>query len=154
MAFQPFRIRYPGQHTGHVHGPNHANAEGRVPVSMQPRTSRHPCRMERTIRLASHQGTIMRPSSPNPSPLDNGLLRFLRQVRGLESGFHPGLQSREIAVILDIPEAFVDALFTSARTRGLLKPNPLGRGRLRWTVSATGERFLEAGTGAGTPSKA
>lgn len=48
--------------------------------------------------------------------------------------------------MLDIPEAFLEALFTSARTRGLLKPIPLARAKLRWTISATGERFLESAT--------
>ncbi len=101
--------------------------------------------MTATSRLI-YQGTTMHPSPPSPSPLDEGLQLLLRHVRGLESGFSPGRLSREAAETLDIPEAFVEALFTSARTRGLLKPIPFGRGSLRWTISATGERFLEGHT--------
>lgn len=90
--------------------------------------------------------TTSTPSSPtSPSPLDASLRRLLTVVRGLNDGFVPGAESSDVARALDVPEAFVEALFVSARTRGLLKPNYLGRGRLRWTVSATGERFLENG---------
>lgn len=85
----------------------------------------------------------MTPSPASTSPLDEGLRRFLSLVRDLPSGFVPGQQSSDVAASLDVPEAFVEALFTSARTRGLVKPNPLNRSRLRWTVSATGDRFLE-----------
>ena len=94
----------------------------------------------------------MHPSPPSPSPLDDGLRELLRHIRGTRSGFCPGRQTREAAAKLEIPEPFVEALFTSARTRGLLKPNPLGRGKLMWTISATGERFLEAGKDTATPS--
>lgn len=94
----------------------------------------------------------MHPSPPSPSPLDDGLNLFLRHVRDIESGFNPGSQSDEAAAILDIPEAFVEALFTSARARGLVKPIPSGRGRLRWTISAMGERFLEAAADTPGPS--
>jgi hypothetical protein len=116
------------------------------------RLTPYPCRMNRTIRLLMHQGTTMHPSPPSPSPLDDGLRQFLRHVRDTKSGFSPGRQSREAAAALDLPEAFVEALFTSARTRGLLKPDPLGRGKLRWTVSAMGERFLEAAPDSANPS--
>ncbi len=127
------------------------NAMSRPFRTRVPRASR--CRMEWTIRLI-HQGTTMHPSPPSPSPLDEELRLFLRHVREIESGFSPGRQSGDVAEILDIPEAFVEALFTSARTRGLLKPIPLGRGRLRWTVSATGERFLEGAANTATASSA
>lgn len=90
----------------------------------------------------------MDPSLPRSSPLDEELRLFLRHVRQIQSGFSPGRQSREVASKLDVPDAFVEALFTSARTRGLLKPIPGNRGRLRWTVSATGERFLEGASSA------
>lgn len=56
----------------------------------------------------------------------------------------PGTQTADVARELDVPDAFVEALFVSARTRGLLKPTYFGRGRPRWTVAATGDRFLES----------
>lgn len=94
----------------------------------------------------------MQPAPPASSPLDDGLRRFLRHVRDDDARFSPGRQSREAAETLNVPEAFVEALFTSARTRGLLKPVPLGRGRVRWAVSALGERFLEEGGDGSIPS--
>lgn len=90
----------------------------------------------------------MEPPPPNSSPLDEQLRRFLNHVRELDAGFSPGRQSRDVASRLDIPEAFVEALFISARARGLLKPIPFNRGRLRWSVSATGERFLQGASSA------
>lgn len=94
----------------------------------------------------------MQPAPPTSSPLDDGLRRFLLHVRNDDAGFSPGRQSREAAVTLNVPEAFVEALFTSARTRGLLKPVPLGRGKIRWAVSALGERFIEEGGDRSLPS--
>ncbi|MBA2247518.1 MAG: hypothetical protein H0W23_05270 [Chloroflexia bacterium] len=92
----------------------------------------------------------MTASTPaSPSPLDASLLRLLTVIRTLDEGFTPGPLTADVARALDVPEAFVDALFVSARTRGLLKPNYLGRGRLRWAVSATGDRFVENGEAQG-----
>lgn len=82
-------------------------------------------------------------STPASSPLDASLRQLLTYVRRLSDGYTPGTQAAEAALALDVPEAFVEALFVSARTRGFLKPDYLGRGRLRWTVSATGDRFVE-----------
>ncbi len=84
-------------------------------------------------------------TSTSPSPLDASLRRLLTVVRQLGDGFTPGPQTANVARELDVPEAFIEALFVSARTRGLLKPIYLGRGRSRWTVSATGDRFVESG---------
>jgi hypothetical protein len=84
-------------------------------------------------------------STLTPSPLDPALRRLLEYVQTLDNGFTPGTQTTEVARELDVPEAFVEALFVSARTRGLLKPIYPGRGRLRWTVSATGDRMVERG---------
>lgn len=51
-----------------------------------------------------------------------------------------------LASRLDIPRAFVDALFTSARTRGLIKPM-YGRGnKIRWAVSPVGEAIVRGHT--------
>ncbi len=81
------------------------------------------------------------------SPLDPFLREFLVIVDSNESGFQPGPQSAKLASRMGTPQAFVDALFTSARTRGLLKPM-YGRGtKIRWGVSPRGRDFIhEAAT--------
>jgi hypothetical protein len=82
--------------------------------------------------------------SQSASPLDPFLVRFLAMVDASETGFQPGPESDALASRLDIPRAFVDALFTSARTRGLIKPM-YGRGnKIRWTVSPIGEAFIRS----------
>lgn len=80
--------------------------------------------------------------APRRSPLDPFLAQFLREVQTRDSGYQPGLESTEVAAALDVPRAFVNALFTSAQTRGLLKPI-YGRGStVRWAVSPTGHDLL------------
>lgn len=77
------------------------------------------------------------------SPLDPFLVRFLAQVNGLQNGFQPGPESQAIAAELELPGAFIDGLFTSARMRGLLKP-AYGRGsKIHWMVSATGVQMIQ-----------
>ncbi len=84
----------------------------------------------------------MAQTSPSPSPLDPFLARFLALVAASASGFQPGPESDLAAQSLDVPRAFVDSLFTSARTRGLVKPL-YGRGnKVRWTVSPVGETLV------------
>jgi hypothetical protein len=76
------------------------------------------------------------------SPLDRFIASFLRAVRDLPNGYMPGPQSKTLAADLDMQREFVDALFTSARTRGLLKP-AYGRGsRIHWKLSDSGLQFL------------
>ncbi len=76
------------------------------------------------------------------SPLDPFLVQFLMQVQAGKAGYQPGPEASAVASRLDIPRAFVDALFTSARTRGLLKPL-YGRGaKIRWTISPAGEDLV------------
>jgi len=83
----------------------------------------------------------------SPSPLDPFLVRFLAVVDAGDTGFQPGPESDELAARLDVPRAFVDALFTSARTRGLLRPK-YGRGnKIRWAVSPLGADFLRRDQG-------
>lgn len=78
----------------------------------------------------------------SPSPLDPFLASFLAIVDASDTGFQPGPESDRIAARLDVPRAFVDTLFTSARTRGLLKPM-YGRGaKVRWSVSPNGEELI------------
>ena len=83
-----------------------------------------------------------------PSPLDPFLGEFLRRVMDLTDGYAPLSHGRAIAAALDWPPAFVEALFTSARTRGLLEPlrTRSTRGRSRWRVSARGRAWVK-GTG-------
>jgi hypothetical protein len=84
------------------------------------------------------------------SPLDPFLARFLHEVGASSDGFQPGAESKLMAQRLDVPLAFIDALFTSARTRGLLKP-AYGRGsKIRWQLSPAGAdlaRTFQDGSG-------
>ncbi len=86
-----------------------------------------------------------------PSSLDPFLGEFLRRVIDLTDGYAPLSHGRAIAEALDWPPAFVDALFTSARTRGLLEPfRARGtRGRNRWRVSARGRAWIDSTDGTG-----
>ena len=78
------------------------------------------------------------------SPLDRFLATFLQAVDQLPNGFLPGPQSRSLAADLSLQREFIDALFTSARTRGLLKP-AYGRGsRVHWKLSDAGSEFLSS----------
>lgn len=77
------------------------------------------------------------------SPLDPFLVRFLAQVSELKEGFQPGPETQAIAAHLELPGAFIEGLFTSARMRGLLKP-AYGRGsKIHWTVSTTGVQMIQ-----------
>ena len=96
--------------------------------------------------VVTREGPAMsRPASPPqpPSPLDGFLRRFLVAATEEEDGFSPTLDTVRVATELDCPPAFVEALFTSARTRGLVEPawtrGP--RGRNRWRLSARGEQW-------------
>lgn len=84
-------------------------------------------------------------TTPPPSPLDGFLEAFLRQIRDLPDGYAPVSSARAIAASFDWPPAFAEALFTSARGRGLLEPYRArgARGRVRWQVSARGRKWLE-----------
>ena len=77
-------------------------------------------------------------SHATASPLDPFLARFLHEVGASSDGFQPGAESKLMAERLGVPLAFIDALFTSARMRGLLKP-AYGRGsKIRWQLSPAG----------------
>lgn len=91
----------------------------------------------------------MSEKSPHSSPLDPFLAQFLAAIGEADDGFQPGAESRAIATSLDVPPSFVDALFTSARTRGLLKPVYGRGGKVRWTVSAAGQELLRSTQAAG-----
>jgi len=79
-----------------------------------------------------------------PSPLDAFLRRFLRAVAAQERGFSPIGDAATTAAEMGCEPAFVDALFTSARARGLIEPL-WGRGvraRNRWRLSARGDQWI------------
>jgi hypothetical protein len=82
-------------------------------------------------------------SQPPPSPLDSIMLLFLNYLTAQSNGFAPGIQSKSAAEQIDVSDALIDAVFISARTRGLIAPDFNARGRTRWIVSAKGLRFLE-----------
>lgn len=91
------------------------------------------------------------PPSPatttRPSPLDPFLGPFLEEVARHPDGFSPISHGRRIAEERGWPLPFIEALFTSARTRGLIEPfrSPSSRGRPRWRVSAAGQAWLDTG---------
>ena len=78
------------------------------------------------------------------SPLDPIMVVFLEYVQSLASGFAPGVQSREAASSAGVPDALIDAVFVSARTRGLIGRdfNAKPRTRTRWIVSPRGRDFI------------
>jgi hypothetical protein len=79
-----------------------------------------------------------------PSPLDPFLAAFLKEIEARGGGYQPGPDTTAIAERLDMPRAFVEGLLTSARTRGLVKPM-YGRGnKVRWNVSPSGARLMQA----------
>ena len=80
-----------------------------------------------------------------PSPLDPFMGAFLGRVGAYQEGYAPTTHGPAVAEAQDWPPAFADALFTSARARGLVEPHR-GRGvraRNRWRVSARGRTWLE-----------
>jgi hypothetical protein len=73
------------------------------------------------------------------------MIVFLRHIQTLTQGFAPGVQSRELAEIADVPDALIDAVFVSARMRGLIEPDFTARSkRTRWKVSARGTSFIDS----------
>ena len=80
-----------------------------------------------------------------PSPLDPFMGAFLRRVGVYQGGYAPTSHGPAVAEALDWPAAFADAVFTSARARGLVEPHRGrgGRARNRWRVSARGRAWLE-----------
>jgi hypothetical protein len=88
-----------------------------------------------------------RSSLPQPdSPLDSFLARFLGNVARLPDGFSLISDATRIAEVCEVEPAFVEALFVSARTRGLIEPHRSkgSRGRYRWTLSARGTNWLSS----------
>ncbi len=88
-----------------------------------------------------------RPFQPqSPSPLDPHIRCFLQHLETLPAGFAPTTDLGAAGVACSVPEPFIDALFTSAKMRGLIEPfQPRGaRGRYRWRVSSRGRQWRDA----------
>jgi len=83
-----------------------------------------------------------------PSPLDGHILTFLDYLDTLPAGFAPATASDVTAAseACNVSAPFIEALFTSASTRGLVEPfQPRGaRGRYRWRVSSRGKHWRTA----------
>lgn len=84
-----------------------------------------------------------------PSPLDPFLRPFLRAVEGMADGYSPISGGSAVAADLGWPPAFSEAVFASARGRGMVEPYRArgARGRARWRVSSRGAAWLAAGEG-------
>lgn len=85
-------------------------------------------------------------SHPPGSPLDPFLNDFLRVIDDLAGGYAPTAHQRAVTSTLDWPNEFADAIFTSARARGMVETvrGPGTRGRSRWRLSARGRVWLAA----------
>jgi len=81
-----------------------------------------------------------------PSPLDPFLGPFLKELGTLAEGYAPASHGPKVAETLDWPPAFCEAVFASARGRGLLEPYRArgARGRARWRLSSRGTVWLSA----------
>lgn len=95
--------------------------------------------------MTEHAGTESPTEMPLHSPLDPFLGLFLRRVGEYREGYAPTSHGVAVAAAFDWPPAFAEALFTSARVRGLVEPHRArgSRARNRWCVSARGTRWLE-----------
>lgn len=78
------------------------------------------------------------------SPFDPFLFAFLEYLQHHTATFSP-TSPRSVArtaEALDLQPALVEALFTSARGRGLVRPARAAGGRARWEISRKGREFL------------
>jgi hypothetical protein len=83
---------------------------------------------------------------PTPaSPLDPFLGPFLRQIAELTGGYAPASHGARVAASLGWAPAFAEAVFVSARARGLVEPYRGGgaRARARWGLSARGRAWAD-----------
>jgi hypothetical protein len=93
-----------------------------------------------------------------PSPLDGHIHTFLDHLDSLPAGFAPSTTA-DVAAAAEacgVAEPFIEVLYTSARTRGLIEPfQPRGsRGRNRWRVSARGKHWRSTAPSKPTPAPA
>ncbi|MGN6030949.1 MAG: hypothetical protein ACTHQE_04720 [Thermomicrobiales bacterium] len=93
-----------------------------------------------------------RPSPPNPltprplpahrpSPLDEIMSRLLALLRHQPTGARVS-HAQELAHHLEVPREFVEALFTTAQRRGLIKPLSVVKGKVTWAITPLGDRLL------------
>jgi hypothetical protein len=103
---------------------------------------------ERALRLVAVIRVVREPCMQSiqqplrPSPLDDALSQLLAL---LESGANTPSTIKDmndIAETMDVPPAFVQGLFLSARRRGLVRPESVGRGRTVWKVTRSGSALL------------
>lgn len=91
--------------------------------------------------------TLPNPYAPRPlpahrpSPLDDVMSRLLALLRHNPTGSRVN-HAAEIATHLEVPREFVDALFTSAQRRGLIKPLSAVKGKITWAITPLGDRLL------------
>lgn len=85
-------------------------------------------------------------SRPCPaSPLDPFLGPFLHQLDAQTGGYAPASHGAHVAAALGWAAPFAEAVFVSARARGLIEPYRGGgaRARTRWALSARGRAWVE-----------
>lgn len=78
------------------------------------------------------------------SPFDPYLFAFLDYLQHHASTFSP-TSPRSVAraaEAMELQPALIEALFTSARGRGMVRPARAPGGRARWEVSRKGREFL------------
>ncbi|MGC4108663.1 MAG: hypothetical protein QM753_20255 [Thermomicrobiales bacterium] len=76
-----------------------------------------------------------------PSPLDDVMSRLLALLRHTPTGTRVS-HAQDLANRLDVPREFVEALFTSAQRRGLIKPLSVVKGKITWAITPLGNRLL------------
>ncbi|MGI8484539.1 MAG: hypothetical protein ACR2OU_09760 [Thermomicrobiales bacterium] len=77
-----------------------------------------------------------------PSPLDEAMIQMLGLLEGRSSGVSATKDLNDLADAMDVPVPFVEGLFLSARRRGLLCAESVGRGKVVWTITSSGEHLL------------
>ena len=90
-----------------------------------------------------------------PSPLDPFLATFLRWIEERPGGCAPAGQGPTVGIALGWQPAFGEAIFVSARVRGLIEPvHSRGAGtRNRWQLTVRGRSWLtEVGAVSTLPS--
>jgi hypothetical protein len=94
------------------------------------------------VMVMSARGSHVQP----PSPLDAYLARFLGCLARYPDGYSPVADVEQVATECELDPAFAEALFVSARARGLIEPFRAkgAKGRYRWKVSGRGTKWLAA----------
>jgi hypothetical protein len=79
------------------------------------------------------------------SPFDPFLIEFLHAVREFDTGYSPSTNGKAVAERLNVEQAFIEMLTTSARRRRLIEAfyAPAHRNTLRWRLSMRGQAFID-----------